>query len=257
MIPCRKVGGGTLHGSAGQAVRVWSLPQGGLQPGPRGARPTLRCMSSAFPQPPIAPLPPQPIWSVSGPFSRHGPFPGSSPSMTAPSRPPSSGPAPCSELSGGSSCPEPRLLGSTAYLTRVATVTAPRAVPASPWSPGAAPHLPAWLAAAVPGCPLRSLLGRGAKPRQHSQLCFMLLQDQWLRHGSEKTYEKLLFPDSRNREFRRAVQRPFTSLTAVTGRLTGRHFVLFPYTPNVDGSSILRRRLRELGQRGAIMKGSS
>lgn len=54
---------------------------------------------------------------------------------------------PCCELSRGSSCPERRLLGNTAYLTRVATVTAPHArslaMPCQPLSvrPRRFPHL--------------------------------------------------------------------------------------------------------------------
>lgn len=110
-------------------MRVGSPTQGRPPPGPRapGLPNASRWASpaSAHPQPPVLP--------ALGPFSRQVlvSFP---PPRQLRSPPPL--PWQCCELSRGSSCPERRLLGNTAYLTRVATVTAPRAQSlAVPWQP--------------------------------------------------------------------------------------------------------------------------
>lgn len=99
----------------------WAVPSDG-----RHQAPSAPSWHSQHLRP--VPLPPQPIhhhslWPVSAPFSQQVPA-SSPPPRQLPTPPPQ---RPPSELSRGSSCPEPRLLGNTAYLTRVATVTAPHA----------------------------------------------------------------------------------------------------------------------------------
>lgn len=131
---------GGQNGFTGRVACAGTPPQGWPQPGPAAPGQRHPGTASTFLQSPAAPLPPLPVRPPSvgpvwGPFSGRVPA-SSSPPRQLPSPPPLRWP--CSELSRGSSCPDPWLLGNAAYLTRVATVTAPGAPPAAggrPWQP--------------------------------------------------------------------------------------------------------------------------